>query len=153
MGLLIETEQIVKVKEEEYAFIGELSLNAKLRACSGVLPMVIAAKESGIKNVIVPLDNVKEASLVQGINIFGFNSLIEVVEYLENRREYETQVVLANDEENDRFSLDFRDVQGQEALIEYIVIAASGGHNLLMIGQLDVEVNDSKTFQQYCKYD
>ena len=135
MGLLIETEQIVKVKEEEYAFIGELSLNAKLRACSGVLPMVIAAKESGIKNVIVPLDNVKEASLVQGINIFGFNSLIEVVEYLENRREYETQVVLANDEENDRFSLDFRDVQGQEALIEYIVIAASGGHNLLMIGQ------------------
>jgi magnesium chelatase family protein len=135
IGLLMETEQIIKEKEEEFAFIGELSLNAKLRACSGVLPMIIAAKESGIKNIIVPLDNVREASLVNGINIFGFDSLIEVVEFLENRREYETQIVLANGDDEDRFKLDFRDVQGQDGLIEYIVVAAAGGHNLLMIGQ------------------
>lgn len=135
IGLLLETGQINKAKEEEFAFIGELSLNAKLRACSGVLPMIIAAKESGVKNIIVPLENVEEASLVKGINIFGFDSLLEVVEFLENRREYTPEIVLTSDEYENRFNIDFRDVQGQDALIEYVVIAAAGGHNLLMTGQ------------------
>ncbi|MDD2447948.1 MAG: YifB family Mg chelatase-like AAA ATPase [Tissierellia bacterium] len=135
MGLLFETGQINKTRKEEFAFIGELSLNAKLRAVSGVLPMIIAAKENGIKNVIVPIENVMEASLVNGVNIFGFNNLIEVIEFLECRRDYEAEEIISIDEDEDRFSLDFRDVQGQDGLIEYIVIAAAGGHNLLMIGQ------------------
>ena len=135
IGLLIETEQINKTRDDEFAFIGELSLNAKLRACSGVLPMIIAAKESGIKNIIVPLENVEEASLVDGINIFGFDKLIEVVEFLENRREYTPEIFPPNYEDENRFNLNFRDVHGQEALIEYVVIAAAGGHNFLMIGQ------------------
>ena len=135
IGLLIETGQVIKARDEEFAFIGELSLNAKIRSCSGVLPMVIAAKESGTKNIIVPLDNVKEASLVHGVNIFGFDSLIEVVEFLENKREYTPREVTENGEDDNIYKLDFKDVQGQDALIEYVVIAASGGHNLLMIGQ------------------
>lgn len=135
IGLLIETEQVIKARDEEFAFIGELSLNAKIRSCSGVLPMVIAAKESGTKNIIVPLDNVKEASLVHGVNIFGFDSLIEVVEFLENKREYTPREVTENGEDDNIYKLDFKDVQGQDALIEYVVVAASGGHNLLMIGQ------------------
>ncbi|MDD2447658.1 MAG: YifB family Mg chelatase-like AAA ATPase [Tissierellia bacterium] len=136
IGLLVETGQIVKARKEEFAFIGELSLNAKLRGCSGVLPMIIAAKESGVSNIIVPLDNVDEASLVQGINIYGFDSLIEVIEFMENRRDYEPHIVdRKDDEDKDTYKLDFMDVQGQDALIEYIVIAAAGGHNLLMIGQ------------------
>ncbi|MDD4378206.1 MAG: YifB family Mg chelatase-like AAA ATPase [Eubacteriales bacterium] len=135
IGLLVETEQINKAREDEFAFTGELSLNAKLRACSGVLPMIIAAKESGVKNIIVPVENVEEASLVDGINIFGFDNLIEVVEFLENRREYTPEIFLPSYEDENKFNLNFRDVHGQDALIEYVVIAAAGGHNLLMIGQ------------------
>lgn len=55
----LETEQCILARNEEFAYIGELSLNVKLRGCSGVLPMIIAAKESGMKNIIVPLDNVR----------------------------------------------------------------------------------------------
>lgn len=116
MGLLFETGQINKTRKEEFAFIGELSLNAKLRAVSGVLPMIIAAKENGIKNVIVPIENVMEASLVNGVNIFGFNNLIEVIEFLECRRDYEAEEIISIDEDEDRFSLDFRDVQGQDGI-------------------------------------
>ncbi len=134
LGLLIETEQCILARNEEFAYIGELSLNAKLRGCSGVLPMIIAAKESGMKNIIVPLDNVREASLVSGVNIFGFDNLTEVVEFLENRREYYPDVVIDTEEQEDKFKLDFKDVQGQDALIEYVVIAAAGGHNMIMIG-------------------
>ncbi|NMA48821.1 MAG: YifB family Mg chelatase-like AAA ATPase [Tissierellia bacterium] len=135
LGLLLETEQLKIVKTEEFAYVGELSLNAKLRSCSGILPMTIAAKQAGIENIIVPLDNIKEASLVKGINVFGFDSLVEVVEYLENRREYNPSLnIEVIDSVEDEHKIDFKDVQGQDAVIEYVVVAAAGGHNLIMIG-------------------
>ena len=134
LGLLLETDQLKLAKDEEFAYIGELSLNAKLRACAGVLPMIIAAKKAGVKNIIVPMENVKEASLVHGINVFGFNSLTEVVEFLENRRDYYPEDDILINTEDDKYKLDFKEVQGQDGLIEYIVVAASGGHNMIMIG-------------------
>lgn len=134
LGLLLETGQLELKREEEFGYIGELSLNAKLRACTGVLPMIIAAKAAGIKNVIVPLENVPEASLVKGVNIFGFDCLREVIEFLEKRRDYHLEEISAEDREEDPYQLDFKEVQGQEGLIEYVVVAAAGGHNMLMIG-------------------
>jgi len=134
LGLLLETEQLKLAKTNEFAYIGELSLNAKLRACAGVLPMIISAKVAGLRNVIVPIDNVQEASLVQGVNIFGFDSLLEVVEFLENRREYISEEIVVINHEEDQYKLDFKEVQGQDTLIEYVVVAAAGGHNMLMIG-------------------
>ncbi len=134
LGLLIETEQCILTRKEEFAYIGELSLNAKLRGCGGVLPMIIAAKEAGFVNIIVPLDNVREASLVSGVNIFGFDNLNEVVEFLESRRDYYPEEIINTEPEEDNYKLDFKDVQGQDALIEYIVVAAAGGHNMIMIG-------------------
>ena len=86
IGLLIEDKQVTIKRKEEFAFFGELSLNAMIRGCNGILPMVIAAKSSGIKNIIVPKDNVAEASIVKGLNIFGFSSLREVVDFLENKK-------------------------------------------------------------------
>lgn len=134
LGILMETGQCTLSREEEFAYIGELSLNAKLRGCSGVLPMIIAAKEAGVENIIVPLDNVREASLVSGVNIFGFDKLTEVVEFLEKRREYYPEEIAMVDIEEDNYKLDFKDVKGQDAVIEYVVIAAAGGHNMIMIG-------------------
>lgn len=134
LGMLIETEQCIVSRKEDFAYIGELSLNAKLRGCSGVLPMIIAAKEAGVENIIVPLENVREASLVSGVNIFGFDNLTEVVEFLGNRRDYYPQEIVHTQEEDHNFKLDFIDVQGQDAVIEYVVVAAAGGHNMIMIG-------------------
>ena len=88
LGLLMETGQLRIKRKEEFAFFGELSLNAMIRSCTGILPMVIAAKNAGIENIIVPKSNIEEASIVKGINAFGFNSLNEVVDFLENKREY-----------------------------------------------------------------
>ena len=135
IGLLIEDGQVVIKRKEQFAFFGELSLNAMIRGCNGILPMVIAAKNLGIKNIIVPKGNVAEASIVKGLNVFGFSSLRDVVEFLENRKEYANTVddILEVPRDN-LFDLDFIDVQGQDSLIEFIVVAAAGGHNMLMIG-------------------
>lgn len=135
LGLLLETNQLKIKRWKGYGCIGELSLNARLRRCTGVLPMVIAAKKAGMTNIIVPRDNIHEASLVKGINVVGFNSLREVVEFLQGDREYNIQqeVNFAPLEE-ELYPVDFKEVQGQEAMIEHIVVAAAGGHNLLMIG-------------------
>lgn len=135
VGLLRETGQVCKIRQGTFAYIGELSLDGKLRAVSGVLPMIMAAKENGINKIILAVDNVAEASLVQDVQIFGFSSLVEVIDFLESRREYKEEKLPANDESLTDCKLDFKDVRGQEALIELVAIAAAGGHNLLMLGQ------------------
>ncbi len=135
LGLLLETKQIKSEKLQSFGFIGELSLNARLRACTGILPMAIRAKESGIKNIVVPKDNIKEASLVQGVNVHGFDTLRQVVDFLEDKEPYQSSICHISQETGvDPQKVDFQEVQGQEAMIEYIVIAAAGGHNLLMLG-------------------
>ena len=135
IGLLMETGQLLLNKTEKFGIIGELSLNARLRACSGILPMVIAARESGVNNIIVPMDNLAEALLVKGVNVFGFDFLMDVVDFLAGKKEYVHEQTIANHEQvEEHYGLDFIDVQGQDGLIEFIVVAAAGGHNLLMIG-------------------
>lgn len=136
IGLLIQTKQIVVNEINTFGFIGELSLNGELRPCSGILPMAIEAKKRGINNLIVPIDNLQEASLVSGINIFAFETLTDVVKFLEDTAVYNNS--LDGYKDNHKISrdylLDFEDVQGQESVIEYIVVAAAGGHNIIMSG-------------------
>lgn len=135
IGLLIESNQMELKRPEAFAIIGELSLNAHLRACSGILPMVSAARQAGIRHIIVPEANIQEASLVNGVTVYGFNNLKDVVSFLAAEEDYirkkPTLSILRNEQTD---CLDFCDVQGQNALIESIVVAAAGGHNLLMLG-------------------
>ncbi len=136
VGLLIRTRQIqpIDIELNDFGFIGELSLNAKIRPCSGVLPMVVEAKKSGIKNIIVPKENIVEASLVKGVKIYGFEDLKSVVKFLEGEerpKDIEENVNIGLTKE---YGVDFSEVKGQDMLIEYIVVAASGGHNMLMVG-------------------
>ena len=72
IALLLQSNQIRVEEIDNYAFIGELSLNGDLRPCEGVLPMVIEAKNIGIRNIVVPYENIMEASLVKDMNIFAF---------------------------------------------------------------------------------
>ena len=135
IGMLIETGQLVPQKDEKFGIIGELSLNSKLRACSGILPMVMAARQAGVTQIIVPRDNLGEASLVAGIEVYGFEALKDVADFLENKKPYDpTEPKTSPARDKERYGVDFCDVQGQDGLVEYIVVAAAGGHNLLMIG-------------------
>ncbi len=135
LSLLMEANQVRIKRTEEFAFIGELSLNARLRGCNGVLSMVIAARDSGIESIIVPLDNIEEASLIRGIKVYGFQGLRDVVEFLEGSKEYvKSEESVVEDDCQNPLNMDFSEVQGQELLVEYIVAAAAGGHNMLMIG-------------------
>ena len=134
IALLIQSAQIFVEEVERYAFIGELSLNGDLRPCAGVLPMVMEAKSRGIKNVIVPIDNLSEASLISDMNIFAFNKLNEVTDFLTGVKLYEEiKDIKSNYKIDSPYIIDFQDVQGQDTSLEFVAVAA-GGHNLLMSG-------------------
>jgi magnesium chelatase family protein len=135
LTLLLRSKQICCENIETYGFIGELSLNAELRPCTGVLSMAIEAKRKGIRNLVVPMDNMKEASLVKGINVFGFDKLTEAIAFLEGSTSYSHMMDITDENSPKReYMLDFKDVQGQDGVLNYIVAAAAGGHNMLLSG-------------------
>lgn len=135
VALTIQSKQIQVQELNTYGFIGELSPNGDLSPCTGILPMIIEAKNRGIKNIIVPVDNVEEASLVSGMNIFAFNKLAEVVNFISGINPYESINLNSNKHRiSNKYLVDFNEVQGQDSAIEFVTVAAAGGHNLLMSG-------------------
>lgn len=154
IALLFQTDQIAPQNLAEHAFIGELSLDGRIRPCNGILSMVTEARKSGVKSVVVPYGNRKEASSVSGIRICPVKTLQDTVRFLEGRLDLEKQeedeaVAMAVEIRKTRDNgdcgtaeieerhgvLDFSDVKGQDELIEAIVLGAAGGHNILMIGE------------------
>ena len=97
--------------------------------------MVMEAKNKGVKNVIVPRDNMTEASLISDMNIFAFNKLNEVTDFLTGVKPYEPIKDKKDNYKLDSpYIIDFQDVQGQDSALEFVAVAAAGGHNLLMSG-------------------
>ena len=146
VALLYQTDQISPKNLSDYAFIGELSLDGRIRPCTGVLSMVTEAKKTGVKAVVVPFENRQEASSVTGIRICPVKTLPDTISFLEGKLDLDKQNQKENsgeDESEERTcaitqmsdSLDFADVKGQDELIEAIVLGAAGGHNILMIGE------------------
>ena len=136
IGVLLRSDQLAAHDMlHSFAFAGELSLNATLRPCPGVLPMAMAARNAGVQHLIVSRENLREASLVENLNVYAFETLKEVVSFLNGETPYAPP---EGDEgelpETHLDGLDFKEVRGQDALLEYIVIAAAGGHNMLMLG-------------------
>lgn len=133
IALLARTNQIT-ITRNTFAMIGELSLNGKIRPVAGVLPMAISAKEHAIKYLVVPKENEQEAALVKGITVIGCEHLREVIQFLQSEK-YQPSPIMVNKSPSISATLaDFSDVKGQNALIEYLTVAAAGGHNFLMIG-------------------
>ena len=98
--------------------------------------MVIEAKKSGIEYIIVPTENLKEAMLVKGIHIFGFDEFKTAIRFLEGKEQYELPTFSENTiVQKEAYTIDFKDVKGQRDIIRNTVVAAAGGHNMLLIGE------------------
>ena len=124
----------LEIDTDEFGFIGELALDGSVRAVSGVLPMVIKAKDMGLRAVFVPLENLNEASVVNGIDCYGVDHIGRLIEHLQGGEPLVKGVYESSPSSDLSAVLDFMDVKGQHAARRAMEIAAAGGHNMLLIG-------------------
>jgi magnesium chelatase family protein len=121
---------------DSHVFLGELSLDGGVRSVRGALSAALAARERGIKNVVVPEANAREAAVVEGIRVFGVKSLPQAVDLVNAPEsfkpvEVDTSQMLS---EANQYSVDMRDVRGQMSAKRALEVACAGGHNILLIG-------------------
>lgn len=137
VGILAASEGMPVTHLGEYMMIGELGLDGRLQPIRGALPIAIRARQEKYKGIIVPKENAREAAVVDRLEVYGMESLFEVVEFLSDKYDaepvvYDTRKVFFENQCN--CDLDFAEVRGQEVVKRAMEIAAAGGHNMIMIG-------------------
>lgn len=137
IGILAASGQIKNDHIEEYLIMGELSLDGSLQPIRGALPIAINAKEKGFKGFILPAQNKDEAAIVSGLDVYGVENILEVINFFEGKSELQPTVIDVKEafyKNLDYPEHDFSDVRGQESIKRCMEIAAAGGHNIILIG-------------------
>ncbi|WP_142785758.1 YifB family Mg chelatase-like AAA ATPase [Changchengzhania lutea] len=137
IGILAASKQIQAEDLDRYLIMGELSLDGSLQPIRGALPIAVKAREEGFKGFILPVQNAKEAAIVDGLEVYGVDNIKQVIHYFDKGEALDRTVIDTRKEFYKNLDFpehDFSDVKGQEGIKRCMEIAAAGGHNIILIG-------------------